>query len=59
MDFGLSQAFSPLRAIGDFKYVGFFQENKNNEIWKNDTEIFFSPLCFDNWNTSITLELTK
>ena len=33
-----------LRAIGEFKYVGFFKRIKNTEFGKLDTR-FFSPLC--------------
>jgi hypothetical protein len=33
-----------LRAIGDFKYVGFFKKIKNTEFGKTDSKLF-SPLC--------------
>lgn len=33
-----------LRAIGDFKYVGFFKEIKTTEFANLDTN-FYSPLC--------------
>ncbi len=33
-----------LRAIGDFKYVGFFKSIKQSKFAKCDT-IYFSPLC--------------
>ena len=33
-----------LRAIGDFKYVGFFKRIKKTKFGKLDTK-FFSPLC--------------
>ena len=33
-----------LRAIGDFKYLGFFKTVKNTQFGKMDT-IFYSPLC--------------
>lgn len=33
-----------LRAIGEFKYVGFFKKVKNSEFAKADSKIF-SPLC--------------
>ncbi|SNR15598.1 DUF3995 domain-containing protein [Tenacibaculum jejuense] len=33
-----------LRAIGDFKYVGFFKRIKQTKFAVNDTK-FFSPLC--------------
>ena len=34
-----------LRAIGDFKYVGFFKKIKSTTFGKMDTR-FFTPLCF-------------
>ena len=33
-----------LRAIGDFKYIGFFKRIKNTDFGKLDTK-FYSPLC--------------
>ena len=33
-----------IRAIGDFKYVGFFKKIKNTEFAINDTK-YFTPLC--------------
>jgi Protein of unknown function (DUF3995) len=33
-----------LRAIGDFKYVGFFKKIKNTRFGKLDTK-YYSPLC--------------
>ena len=33
-----------LRAIGEFKYIGFFKKIKNTEFAKADSKIF-SPLC--------------
>jgi Protein of unknown function (DUF3995) len=33
-----------LRAIGDFKYAGFFKKIKNTVFAKNDTK-YFTPLC--------------
>lgn len=33
-----------LRAIGDFKYVGFFKKIQNTEFGKLDTK-YYSPLC--------------
>lgn len=33
-----------LRAIGEFKYVGFFKKIKNTKFGKLDTKLF-SPLC--------------
>lgn len=33
-----------LRAIGDFKYVGFFKKIKNTEFAKTDSK-WFAPLC--------------
>jgi hypothetical protein len=33
-----------LRAIGDFKYIGFFKQIKTTEFAQLDT-VFYSPLC--------------
>ena len=33
-----------IRAIGEFKYVGFFKKVKSTDFGKRDTR-FFSPLC--------------
>jgi hypothetical protein len=33
-----------LRAIGDFRYIGFFKKVKNTDFGKRDTK-YFSPLC--------------
>jgi hypothetical protein len=33
-----------VRAIGDFKYVGFFKRVKNTDFAQRDTK-FYSPLC--------------
>lgn len=33
-----------LRAMGDFKFIGFFKQIKSTEFAKIDT-LFFSPLC--------------
>jgi glucan phosphoethanolaminetransferase (alkaline phosphatase superfamily) len=33
-----------IRAIGDFKYVGFFKKIKGTSFAKNDSK-YFSPLC--------------
>jgi hypothetical protein len=32
------------RAIGEFKYVGFFKKEKNTKFARSDTK-YFSPLC--------------
>ena len=34
-----------IRAIGDFKYLGFFKKIKNSKFAVKDTK-FYSPLCF-------------
>jgi glucan phosphoethanolaminetransferase (alkaline phosphatase superfamily) len=47
-----------LRAIGDFKYVGFFKKIKQTKFGKNDTK-YFSPLCLKIVILTIILELTK
>jgi hypothetical protein len=33
-----------IRALGDFKYVGFFKKVKNTDFAINDTK-YFTPLC--------------
>ncbi|TKI67695.1 DUF3995 domain-containing protein [Lysinibacillus mangiferihumi] len=33
-----------IRAIGDFKYVGFFKKIKHSQFARNDTWLY-SPLC--------------
>ena len=33
-----------LRAVGDFRYVGFFKKVKNTAFARNDTR-YYSPLC--------------
>lgn len=33
-----------VRAIGDFKYLGFFKKIKNTKFGQNDTH-YFAPLC--------------
>ena len=43
MPFALAGIFL-LRAIGDFKFVGFFKKIKNTEFGRLDT-LFYSPLC--------------
>lgn len=37
-------AIFTIRAVGDFKYVGFFKSRKNSLFAEMDTK-FFSPLC--------------
>ena len=37
-------ALFTIRAIGEFKYVGFFKTIKNTKFARSDTK-FFSPLC--------------
>ena len=37
-------AIFPLRAVGDFKYIGFFKKITRTPFGKLDTK-FFSPLC--------------
>jgi hypothetical protein len=37
-------AIFTLRAIGDFKYLGFFKKIKNTKFGQNDTK-YFAPLC--------------
>ena len=47
-----------LRAIGDFKYVGFFKKIKLTKFGKNDTK-YFSPLCLTIGILTLILELIK
>ena len=47
-----------LRAIGEFKYVGFFKKIKKTEFGKLDTK-FFSPLCLIIGIFGIIIELIK
>lgn len=47
-----------LRAIGEFKYVGFFKKIKNTEFGKWDTKLF-SPLCLLIGICGIIIQLTK
>lgn len=46
------------RAIGDFKYVGFFKKIKDTEFGKADTK-YFSPLCLCIGVLCILLEWVK
>ncbi len=52
---GISSLFI-LRAIGEFKYVGFFKKIKNTEFAKADSKVF-SPLCLIIGITGIVIEL--
>ncbi len=45
-----------LRAIGEFKYVGFFKKIKNTKFAKADSTIF-SPLCLGIAITGILIQL--
>lgn len=47
-----------LRAIGEFKYVGFFKRIKQTNFGKLDTK-FFSPLCLGIGIIGIIIELIK
>ncbi len=47
-----------LRAIGDFKYVGFFKKIKLTKFGENDTK-YFSPLCLTIGILTLILELMK
>jgi len=46
-----------LRAIGEFKYIGFFKRIKKTKFGKRDT-MFFSPLCFLIGIIGIIIQLT-
>jgi Protein of unknown function (DUF3995) len=45
-----------LRAIGDFKYAGFFKKIRDTEFGKLDT-LFYTPLCLYLALTSFTIGL--
>lgn len=47
-----------LRAIGEFKYVGFFKNVKKTDFAKWDTKLF-SPLCLAIAIIGITIQLIK
>jgi len=47
-----------LRAIGEFKYIGFFKKIKNTVFGKLDTKIF-SPLCLTIGILGILIHLIK
>jgi len=47
-----------LRAIGEFKYVGFFKKIKNTEFAKANSKIF-SPLCLVIGIAGILIQLIK
>jgi hypothetical protein len=47
-----------LRAIGDFKYIGFFKRIKNTKFSIMDTKIY-SPLCLIVGILEILIELTN
>jgi hypothetical protein len=46
------------RAIGEFKYIGFFKKNKHTEFGQNDTK-YYSPLCLAIGALTIILEGMK
>jgi hypothetical protein len=45
-----------LRAIGDFRYIGFFKKIKNTNFAKADTR-YFAPLCLSIGCIGILIEL--
>jgi len=47
-----------LRAIGDFKYVGFFKKIRNTKFAKADSK-FFSPLCLTVGVIGILIQLVE
>ncbi len=47
-----------LRAIGEFRYVGFFKKYKNTKFGRNDTR-YYSPLCLIISLSAIGLILTQ
>jgi hypothetical protein len=47
-----------LRAIGEFKYVGFFKKTKQTKFGQNDTK-YYSPLCLLIGALTIFIELNN
>jgi hypothetical protein len=47
-----------IRAIGEFKFVGFFKKIKHTKFGQNDTN-YYSPLCLAIGILTIILELNK
>ena len=47
-----------IRAIGEFKYVGFFKKIRHTKFGKNDTN-YYSPLCLAIGILTMILELLK
>ena len=47
-----------LRAIGDFRYVGFFKKVKETEFGKMDSK-FYSPLCLGIGLAALILQIAK
>ena len=47
-----------VRAIGEFRYVGFFKKIKHTRFGRNDTN-YYSPLCLVIGILTIILELIK
>ena len=47
-----------LRAVGEFKYIGFFKKIRRTEFGKLDTW-FFSPLCLGIGIVGVIIELMK
>ena len=45
-----------LRAIGDFKYLGFFKKINHSDFAKSDTKLF-SPLCLTIGILAILIQL--
>jgi hypothetical protein len=46
-----------LRAIGEFKFIGFFKKYKHTKFGRNDTK-YYSPLCLIIGLLAIILELS-
>lgn len=47
-----------LRAIGEFKYVGFFKKYKHTKFGQNDTK-YYSPLCLTIGILALILEMNN
>lgn len=55
---GIIAAIFLIRAIGEFKYVGFFKKVKHTKFWQSDTR-YYSPLCLGIGVLTIILQLMK
>ena len=56
--YGIIPAIFILRAVGDFKYVGFFKKIRNTKFAKADSKLF-SPLCLTVGIIGILIQLVE